>query len=60
MFNSVYTLSFSIDHANKDGSDITAEGFREAVLARINGLSFSDGDWELATDGPQDTYEWTD
>lgn len=61
MFNSVFTLSFSIDHVSKDGSDITADQFRAAVLRRLEDLGLqSDDDWFNHVGFPEDTYEWTD
>lgn len=54
-FNSIYALLFSLDHESEDGSDITAERFRDAVLEQIEGLRLSEGYWELVTEGPFDT-----
>jgi|LakMenEpi03Aug12_release.lakeMendotaPanAssembly.Ray.scaffolds.fasta_scaffold1536576_2 hypothetical protein len=57
-YNSVFALAFSIDHATKDGSDITADQFRAAVLRRLDDLGLqSDDDWHNALGQPEDTYD---
>ena len=56
-YNSYFELAFSVDHANKDGSDITAEQFRSAVLHKLTDLGLqSDDDWHNAVGDPKDTY----
>ena len=57
-YNSVFELSFSLDHDNEDASDITAEQFRAAVLYRLTDLGLqSDDDWHNHVGDPHDTYE---
>jgi hypothetical protein len=55
-YNSVFELSFSIDHHAVDGSDITPADFEAAVRARLADIAFADPDWSLAVEGPFDTY----
>ena len=37
-YNSVLTLSFSVDHDELDGSDITPEMLREGLNCRLSGM----------------------
>lgn len=56
-YNSVFDLSFSINHDNKDGSDLTAEDFIAAVRSRVADLGYNSDEWLNALGWPQDTYE---
>ena len=56
-YNSVFTLAFSLDHKNRDGSDLTADDFREAIRQRMAWLVGFDDDLWNAVQPPEDTYE---
>lgn len=57
MFNSVFTLAFSIDHKNEDGSDLTADDFRSAIRQRMAELNFDDDEMWNSVQPPEDTYK---
>lgn len=57
MFNSVFTLAFSVDHKNRDASDLTATDIRAAIQRRMADLNFLDGDLLEAVWPPEDTYD---
>ena len=51
-YNSLFELCVSVDHDEKDGSDLTARDFREAFNRRLAELGASDSDWLDAVSGP--------
>jgi hypothetical protein len=55
-FNSVFTISASVWHENKDASDLTTEDLREAFESRMRELrTMSDDEFSNCVDGPEDT-----
>ena len=55
-YNSIYTISISIDHHDQDAKDVTPAMLREAVLMKMNQLALqSNADWFEAFYGPDDT-----
>ena len=57
-FNSVFTLAFSLDHHDRDASDVSAADVYTAIRARLRELSFAHADEVLdAVWPPEDTYE---
>lgn len=58
MFNSVFTLAFSVDHQNEDGSDLTADDFRSAIRQRMAELNFDDDEMWNSVQPPADTYKF--
>lgn len=54
MFNSMFTLAFSLDHTEPDASDVTADQVRAAVRHR---LTERDDDLLGAVWPPEDTEE---
>tara|TARA_Y100000114_G_scaffold147077_1_gene158456 strand:- start:21 stop:221 length:201 start_codon:yes stop_codon:yes gene_type:complete len=49
-YNSVLSLSFSVDHENEDGSDLTGDDILEGISRRIRGLT-SEEAFEATTQG---------
>jgi len=55
-FNSVFTISASVWHDNKDATDLTADDLREAFESRMRELrTMSDDEFFNCVDGPEDT-----
>jgi len=55
-FNSVFTISASVWHDNRDGKDLTADDLREAFESRMRELrTMSDDEFFNCVDGPEDT-----
>jgi hypothetical protein len=57
MYNSVFTLAFSVDHKNRDASDLTATDIRAAVMQRMADLDFLNDELLEAVWPPEDTYD---
>lgn len=55
-YNSVFTISLSIDHNELDASDVTMQDIIEAARRRLKDVEF-DCPMETLTSGPEDTYE---
>lgn len=56
-FNHAYTIAFAVSGSKtEDGSDLTAEQFKPALLARIESICRNDN-WKEALGAPYDTYE---
>ena len=55
-YNSVLTVSLSIDHDKEDASDITMENIVEAMGRRLDDVMY-DCPMETLVTGPDDTYE---
>ena len=55
-YNSVFTISLSIDHDKEDASDITMEDIIDAVDRRFNNVMY-DCPMETLVTGPDDTCE---
>jgi len=60
MYNSVFTLAFSVDHKNRDASDLTATDIRAAVMQRMADLDFLNDELLEAVWPPEDTYDKDD
>ncbi len=62
-YNSVLTLSFSVDHDDKNGADITPEMLREGLNRRLFGMDNQElfeaatGCFENGCDYLEDTIE---
>ena len=57
-FNSVFTITLSINHDKEDASDITMGDIVEAMKGRLDDVEYDDPMETLVT-GPDDTYENT-
>jgi len=55
-FNSVFTISLSIDHDREDAEDITKEQVYNAVVGRLKDI-MNDEPLETLVTGPDDTHE---
>ncbi len=59
-YNHAFTIAFEVISEEPDGSDVTAEMFREALERRMKDLDDSRPDkseWQEACQPPYDTYE---
>jgi hypothetical protein len=55
-FNSVFSISASVWHDNKDASDLTVDDLRGAFESRMRELRMmSDDEFYNCVDGPEDT-----
>ncbi len=55
-FNSVFSISASVWHANKDASDLTPDELFSAFESRMRELRMmSDDEFYNCVDGPEDT-----
>jgi hypothetical protein len=57
-FNSVFSISASVDHDRRDASDLTAEDLWYAFESRLRELRLMSGDeFFNCVDGPSETEE---
>lgn len=54
-YNHAFDVAFEVVSDTEDGSDVTPEMFKEAMLKRIANLD-SEGTWSEACGKPFDTY----
>ena len=47
-YNSVLSICFSVEHDNRDGSDLTPDDIHSALCSRIRGMDSQEA-WESAT-----------
>lgn len=55
-YNSVYTLSFQVNHSKEDGVDVSLRDLRTAINKKIDEAT-SSGEGKFAFEGPLDT-QW--
>lgn len=55
-YNSVYTLSFQVNHSEKDGSDVSLRDLNVAIKNKIHEANVS-GEGKFVFEGPLDTQQ---
>lgn len=58
-YNHMFSIAFSVESFEEDGSDVDAAMLRSALLRRIADLEAEAvyGGWEESCGAPEDTYE---